>query len=74
MSNDTEELIQICEQLPHSKRMAVVDFARFLLSHHGDEQWEQILTGATARPKLDAFLKTSRAEKSEPMDLDRLPQ
>ena len=35
MSNETKELIELCEQLPAHKRMEVTDFARFLLSREG---------------------------------------
>jgi len=72
MSTDTQELIRICEALPEAKRVAVADFARFLLAQQGDEQWERIIADPKPRPKLEAFLKESRAEGSDPMDLDRL--
>jgi hypothetical protein len=72
MSSDTEELIRICEALPEAKRVEVADFARFLLAQQGDERWERIIADEKPRPKLDAFLKESRAEGAEPLDLDRL--
>ncbi len=72
MSSDTRELIEICEQLPQAKRAEVADFARFLLSRHGDQRWEQIIDDPKPRPKLDDFLKQSRAEGSEGMDVGRL--
>ena len=72
MSNDTQELIRICEQLPESKRAEVADFARFLLAREGDERWEQIIQSPAPRPKLEAFLKESKQEPTEPLDLDRL--
>ncbi len=72
MSTDTQQLIEICEQLPEAKRVEVADFARFLLAQEGDERWEQIIASATPRPKLDAFLKQSAMEGSEPLDPDRL--
>jgi hypothetical protein len=72
MSNETQELLIICEQLPEAKRLEVADFARFLLAQQGDQRWEQIIAGTNPRPKLDAFLKESAREVSEPLDLDRL--
>ena len=72
MSGQTQEIIRICEALPESKRVEVVDFARFLLARESDQRWEQIISDPTPRPKLDEFLKQSRAEGSEPMDPDRL--
>jgi len=72
MSTETRQLIEICEQLPPDKRVEVTDFARFLLARQSDERWEQIIADPSARPKLDEFLKQSKAEGSEPMDLGRL--
>ena len=72
MGSETEELIQICERLPEAKRVEVKDFARFLLAQEGDERWEQIIADPKPRAKLDAFLKESKLEGSEPLDLDRL--
>ncbi len=72
MSGETQELLSICEQLPAAKRVEVADFARFLLAREGDERWEQIIAEPKPRPKLDAFLKESAAEGSEPLDLERL--
>ena len=72
MSAETQELVDICEQLPEAKRVEVADFARFLLAQQGDERWEQIIAETKARPKLDAFLKESAGEGSQPLDLDRL--
>lgn len=71
MSNETQELIHICEQLPAAKRVEVADFARFLLAREGDQRWEQIIADPKPRPRLEEFLKESRAEGSEPMDTDR---
>lgn len=68
MSTDAKELIAICEQLPESERAEVADFARFLLSKHDDERWEQIIAEEKPRPKLDAFVKAALAEGSEPLD------
>jgi len=64
--------MDICEQLPAAKRVEVADFARFLLAREGDERWEQIIAETKPRPKLEAFLKESAAEGSEPLDLKRL--
>ena len=72
MSSDTQELIRTYEQLPEAKRIEVADFARFLLAQQGDQRWEQIVAEPKARPKLEEFLKQSKAEGSEPMDLGRL--
>ena len=72
MSTETRQLIEICEQLPPAKRTEVADFARFLLARESDQRWEQIIAEPTPRPKLDEFLKQSKAEGSEPMDLERL--
>ena len=72
MSSDTQELIRTYEQLPEAKRIEVADFARFLLAQQGDQRWELIVAEPTARPKLEEFLKQSKAEGSEPMDLGRL--
>ena len=72
MSTQTQELIQICEQLPEAKRVEVTDFARFLLAQEGDERWERIIADPTRRPKLDHFLKESAQEPAEPLDTDRL--
>jgi len=72
MSTDTRELIEICEQLPVSKREEVADFARFLLAREGDERWEKIIADPNSRPKLDAFLKESAKESAEPLDFNKL--
>jgi hypothetical protein len=72
MSTETQELLDICEKLPAAKRVEVADFARFLLAREGDERWEQIIAEEKPRPKLEAFLKVSASEGSQPLDLDRL--
>jgi hypothetical protein len=72
MSSETQELIRTFEQLPEAKRVEVADFARFLLAQQGDERWEQIIAEPKPRPKLDAFLKQSKAEGAGPMDMGRL--
>jgi len=72
MSVVTEELLSICEQLPEAKRVEVADFARFLLAREADERWEQIIAEPKPRPKLEAFLKESAGEASEPLNLNRL--
>jgi len=68
MSIDTQELIQICEQLPETERAEVTDFARFLLSKHDDEAWERSIANPKPRPKLDEFVRAALAEGSEPLD------
>lgn len=60
MSSETQELIRICERLPESKQVEVVDFARFLLAQRGDARWEEIIADPGPRPKFDAFLRDSR--------------
>ena len=72
MSVETQELLSICEQLPEAKRVEVADFARFLLARQGDERWEQIIAEPKPRPKLEAFLKESAGEGSEPLEPNRL--
>lgn len=72
MSTDTLELIRTYEQLPEAKRIEVADFARFLLAQQGGERWEQIVSDPKPRPKLNQFLKESKAEGTEPMDMGRL--
>jgi hypothetical protein len=72
MSADTQELIRTYEQLPEAKRIEVADFARFLLAQQADARWEQIIADPKPRPKLDEFLKASKAEGSEPLDSGRL--
>ncbi len=56
MSTETQELLDICEQLPEAKRAEVADFARFLLARNEDaaalgvtERWLATARGA-ARP------------------------
>jgi hypothetical protein len=65
MNSEREELIKIFDLLPEGKRAAAVDFARFLLARHGDEQWEQIIADPQPRSKFDAFLGASKAEAAE---------
>lgn len=72
MSNETAELVRICEALPVEKRQEVADFARFLLSRRDDDAWEQLLNDPRPRPRLEAFLQESEADGDEPMDENRL--
>ena len=72
MSSETQELIRIYEQLSESKKVEVVDFARFLLARQGDERWEGIIADPKPLPKFDTFLCESRMERAEPLDPDRL--
>lgn len=72
MSNVTKELVDICERLPEAQRVEVADFARFLLARNEDAAWEQTLTDGKQRPRLEEFLKASKAEGSDPMSLERL--
>ena len=71
MSNETQELIRICEQLPQDKRAEVADFARFLLAREGDERWERLLAQPAPRPKLGEFLKQSTTEPASLLDTAR---
>jgi hypothetical protein len=74
MSTDTQELIRICEMLPQDQRAEVADFARFLLAKQQDEAWDRTIAEPPpgGRPKLDAFLRESLAEGSQPLDVDEL--
>jgi hypothetical protein len=72
MDSTTEEIIHVCEALPHDKRSEVADFARFLLARQNDEAWERRLAYPQARPRLDAFLRDSATEGDEPLDPNRL--
>ncbi len=72
MSAATLEILEVCQALSPEKQAEVVDFARFLLSRSEDEKWERTLADTRPRPKLEAFLRESVAEGSEPLDLDRL--
>ncbi len=72
MSTETQELIRICEALPENKRTEVTDFARFLLAQQDDERWEELLDDPRPRPKLEAFVRESLTEGSEPLDIERL--
>lgn len=72
MSDETQELIRVCERLPREKRVEVADFARFLLAREGDEAWERIVGNEKPRPRLEAFLKESAGEPATPLDQNRL--
>jgi hypothetical protein len=72
MSDATQEMIEIYESLPETKRAEVVDFARFLLARQQDEAWQRSLADAKPRPRLEAFLKQSAAEGDEPLNVDHL--
>jgi len=66
------EIAELCEALPPEKREEVADFARFLLARQQDEQWETLIADPKARPRLDAFLRESRSETDQTLDLRRL--
>ncbi len=66
------EIAELCNALPPDKREEVADFARFLLTRQNDACWESLLDDPRPRPRLDAFLRESAAETSEPLDLRRL--
>ncbi|MBX7131921.1 MAG: DUF2281 domain-containing protein [Fimbriimonadaceae bacterium] len=72
MSNETQDLIRICEALPERERAEVADFARFLLAKHDDDAWERIIANPGGHPKLDTFVRDAVAEGSEPLDFDQL--
>ena len=75
VSTATQEIIQLCENLPPEKRAEVADFARFLLSrveYREDIAWEQRLADPKPLPKLEKFLRESAAEGDEPLDVSRL--
>ena len=71
MSSETRDLIEICEQLPQSKRIEVADFARSLLAQNGEsaprreaaEKWLSSARGA-AKPGLttDQLMDLTRGE------------
>jgi len=66
------EIAELCEALPPEKREEVADFARFLLARQQDEQWETLIADPKGRPRLDAFLRESRSETDQTLDLRRL--
>ena len=66
------DIAKLCEALPPDKREEVADFASFLLARQNDAQWEARLDDPCPRPRLDAFLRESATEASEPLDLGRL--
>lgn len=68
----TSEIAELCDALPPDKREEVADFARFLLTRQNDSRWENLLDDPRPRQRLDAFLRKSAAEESEPPDLRRL--
>lgn len=77
MSSDTKAMIELFDQLPEDKRVEVADFARFLLARSqgeedGDARWEAIIADPRPRPKLEAYMRESLAEGSEPLDLDKM--
>lgn len=60
------DIAKLCEALPPDKREEVADFARFLIARQDDERWERILEDPAPWPRLEAFLRDSAAEGSEP--------
>jgi len=66
------EIAELCEALPPDKREEVADFARFLLTRQNDARWESLIDDPQPRPRLDAFLRESAAEGTEPLDHRRL--
>jgi len=72
MSSATEEIVRVCETLPLEKQREVIEFARFLQTQNGDEEWERIIAAPVPRPKLEAFLDASIAKGHAPMDFEKL--
>jgi hypothetical protein len=73
MSSETQELLDICQQLPDVERAEVAGFARFLLAKYKtalneDAAWERTIADGRRRPKLDEFVRAAMAEGSEPLD------
>ena len=69
MSVETQELLNICEQLPQAKRAELTDFARLLLAkdentHSGETQrWLTIAQGAAKMSmSTDELMKITRGE------------
>ncbi len=65
------EIINELPKLSESDRRAIFEKLREL-AQQDDEQWERIIADPRPRPKLEAFVKQSLAEGSEPLDLERL--
>jgi hypothetical protein len=70
MSIETQELLNICEQLPEAMRAELADFARFLLAKNEDatpldttERWLATARGA-AKPGVttDEVMAITRGE------------
>ena len=71
MSSDTQELVDICEQLPDLERAEVADFARFLLAKRKnitdeDQVWERTIADGRRRPKLDELFVRRWLRAAEP--------
>jgi hypothetical protein len=70
MSSETQELLNICEQLPKAQRAEVADFARFLLAKNEDatplditEHWLATARGAAkAGVTTDEVMAMTRGE------------
>ena len=65
------EIIKELPKLSDLERRAILEKLREL-AQVDDERWEEIINDPTPRPKLEAFMRESAAEGSEPLDLDRL--
>lgn len=70
MSSETQELLEICEQLPEAQRIEVTDFARFLLARNVEaapqgaaERWLTTARGV-AKPGVttDQIMGLTRGE------------
>jgi len=64
MSNETQELIRICEQLPQHKRAEVTDFARFLLAKSEN--------GATQGEAAERWLVSARGTAKQGVTTDQV--
>ena len=76
MSTLTQEIVEICEELPEENVAEVVKFARALRQTGetaGDAAWERIIATAAPRPRLDEFMRLAFADGAdEPLDPRRL--
>jgi len=73
MTTVAKELVEILNDLPEEKAREVVDFARFLQQQSGDQEWERIIAGKRAYPKLETFAAEALREgNAEPLDPNKL--
>jgi hypothetical protein len=72
MSETTEEIVRVCENLPPEKQSEVADFARFLLAQQGDDAWERLINSPKRRPRLEAFMEAALREGGDELDVKKL--